>query len=295
MKQLRLTMTGMLLIAAVAAQAAWADSLLTGTITSAGGEKMGGVAVSARAERATITTTVFTDDSGIYYFPPLPNGNYRVWAQAIKYQTASANLEAKKKLTRRDFVLHAVKNQEDWVRQLPGDEFLAALPGETPADYRMKPQVRKNCTGCHSASYPLQHRFDEEGWNKILDLMKHVNVLGVYFGPDHKATPNIDFHQKELAAYLARARGPGESSMKFNLRPRPSGEAARVVIKEYDFPMEHGHSASMDGTDWSLGTKSSMNHVAGVHDAQMDFDGNIWITYAHTSMETTIARIDGKT
>ena len=121
MKQLRLTMTGMLLIAAVAARAAWADSLLTGTITSAGGEKMGGVAVSARAERATITTTVFTDDSGSYYFPPLPNGNYRVWAQAIKYQTASANLEAKKKLTRRDFVLQAVKNQEDWVRQLPGD------------------------------------------------------------------------------------------------------------------------------------------------------------------------------
>ena len=159
----------------------------------------------------------------------------------------------------------------------------------------MKTQVRKNCTGCHSASYPLQHRFDEEGWNKILDLMKHVNVLGVYFGPDHKATPNIEFHQKELAAYLARARGPGESSMKFKLRPRPSGEAARAVFKEYDFPMEHGHTASMDGSDWSLGTKSSMNHVAGVHDAQMDFDGNIWITFAHTSMETTIARIDGKT
>src|SRR4029077_3869125 len=109
-----------------------------------------------------------------------------------------------------DFVLQPMKNQEDWIRQLPGDEFLAALPGDTPEDYRMKTQVRKNCTGCHSASYPLQHRFDEEGWNKILDLMKHVNVLGVYFGPDHRETPNIDFHHKELEAYLTRARGPGE-------------------------------------------------------------------------------------
>ena len=27
----------------------------------------------------------------------------------------------------------------------------------------------------------------------------------------------------------------------------------------------------------------------------MDFDGNIWFTYAHTSTETTIARIDAKT
>ena len=26
--------------------------------------------------------------------------------------------------------------------------------------------------------------------------------------------------------------------MKFNLRPRPSGEAARIVVKEYDFPTE---------------------------------------------------------
>ena len=277
------------------ARAVYADSLLTGAVTSASGEKMGGVTVSAKGEGSPITTSVFTDESGNYYFPPLPNSKYRVWAQALTYETANGNTELKKKTTRQDFVLPPMKNQEDWIRQLPGDEFLAALPGDTPEDYRMKTQVRKNCTGCHSASYPLQHRFDEEGWNRILDLMKHVNVLGVYQGPDHKATPNIDFHQKELATYLARARGPGESSMKFKLRPRPSGEAARVVYKEYDFPMEHGHTASMDGSDWSLGTKSSMNHVAGVHDAQMDFNGNIWITFAHTSMAITIARIDGKT
>ena len=277
------------------ARAAYADSLLTGAVTSVAGEKMGGVTVSAKAEGSSITTSVFTDEAGNYYFPVLPNGKYRVWAQALTYQTANGNIELKKKTTRQNFVLQPMKNQEDWIRQLPGDELLAALPGDTPEDYRMKTQVRKNCTGCHSASYPLQHRFDEEGWIKILDLMKHVNVLGVYQGADHKATPNIDFHEKELAAYLARARGPGETSMKFKLRPRPSGEAARAVYKEYDFPMEHGHTASMDGSDWSLGTKSSMNHIAGVHDAQMDFNGNIWITFAHTSLETTIARIDGKT
>src|SRR6266403_4725575 len=220
--------------------AAYADSLLTGAITSAAGEKMGGVTVSAKAEGSTVTTSVFTDESGGYYFPPLPNGKYRVWAQALTYQGANGSIELKKKTTRRDFVLQPMKSQEDWIRQLPGDEFLAALPGDTPEDYRMKTQVRKNCTGCHSASYPLQHRFDAEDWNKILDLMKHVNVLGVYQGPEHKATPNIEFHQKELVAYLTHARGPGETSMKFNLRPRPTGEAARVVYKEYDFPMEKG-------------------------------------------------------
>ena len=275
--------------------AAFADAPLTGAIASAAGEKMAGVTVSAKAEKSTITTSVYSDESGNYYFPPLPNGKYKVWAQALTFHRAIGDVEVKNKTARRNFVMQPIKNQEDWIRQLPGDELLAALPSETSEDYRMKTQVRKNCTGCHSASYPLQFRFDEEGWNKILDLMKHVSVQGVYLGADHKASPNIDFHQKKLAAYLTRARGPGETSMKFKLLPRPAGEAARVVIKEYDYPMEGGHTLSMDGSDWSLGTGSGMNHVAGVHDAQMDFNGNIWITYSHTSMATTIGRIDGKT
>ncbi len=123
--------------------AAYGDALLTGAVTSAAGEKMGGVTVSAKAEGSPITTSVFTDESGNYYFPLLPSGKYRVWAQALTYQAANGNVEVKKKTTRRDFVLQPMKNQEDWIRQLPGDEFLAALPGDTPEDYRMKTQVRK--------------------------------------------------------------------------------------------------------------------------------------------------------
>jgi hypothetical protein len=70
--------------------AARADSLLTGTVTSAAGEKMGGVTVSAKAEGSTVTTSVFTDETGNYYFPPLPNGQYRVWAQALTYERPTA-------------------------------------------------------------------------------------------------------------------------------------------------------------------------------------------------------------
>lgn len=268
-----------------------ADGILSGTITSASGEKMGGVAVSAKANGGTITTTVYTDESGFYVFPSLADGNYRVWAQALTFETAKGAVDLKGKKAQ-DFSLVPMV---DFVRQLPGDEVLAALPGDTPEDARMKVQVRKNCTGCHSASYPLQHKFDEEGWSKVLDLMKRVNVQGTYLGDARGVNPNIEFHQKELAAYLARARGPGETSMKFNLRPRPSGEAARAVYREYDFPMEEGHMPSNDGSDWSLGTPSGMNHMAGVHDAQMDFDGNIWITYSHLNKSTTVGRIDGKT
>jgi len=125
--------------------------------------------------------------------------------------------------------------------------------------------------------------------------MKQVNVYGSYPRPDKLATPNIDFHQKQLAAYLARARGPGDTAMKFNLRPRPSGEAARAVFREYEFPIEGGRTLSNDGSDWSLGTPSRLNHVPSLHDAQMDFDGNVWITFDQPNLEATVARLDTRT
>jgi len=213
---------------AMALPAQAADALLRGTITSAGGEKMGGVTVSAKPEGGTITTTVFTDEAGNYYFPPLPSGKYRVWAQALSYQTAKGevDLSANRK---QDFALAAMPTPEQTFKQLPGYLVLAALPEQTEDDKRMKRIVRTACTGCHTASYPLQHKFDEAGWNAIIELMKNANVYGTYVGKDRPAAGLLDHAQKELAAYLARARGPGQSSMNVKLDPRPSGEAARAV------------------------------------------------------------------
>ena len=54
---------------------------------------MGGVTVSAKADGATITTTVFTDETGNYYFPPLPAGKYRVWAQALGFEAAKTEID----------------------------------------------------------------------------------------------------------------------------------------------------------------------------------------------------------
>jgi hypothetical protein len=84
---------------------AFADSLVIGTITSVAGEKVSGATVSAKCEGSTITTSVFTDETGNYYFPPLPNGKYQIWAQALTYQTANAKSELKEKSTRYDFVM----------------------------------------------------------------------------------------------------------------------------------------------------------------------------------------------
>jgi hypothetical protein len=275
-----------------------ADALLAGTITSASGEKMGGVTVSAKPEGGTITTTVFTDETGNYYFPPLPAGKYRVWAQALSFETAKGEVDLAA-ARHQDFTLKPMK---DFFRQLPGDLAMASLPEDSADDRRLKKLVINNCTGCHTASYTLQHKFDETGWSAIIELMKHVNVSGVYLGPEHKAQGVLDYHQKELSAYLARARGPdapgpGDDATKIKLRPRPTGETARVVFKEYDVPVDPdlgvpNRDFSNNGSDWSLGTPSRRGSF--VHDAFADFDGNLWFTSNVPNRRLTIGRIDGK-
>jgi hypothetical protein len=57
-----------------------ADAVLSGAIRSASGERLEGVTVSAKREGSTITTNVYTDQSGRYVFPALAEGKYRVWA-----------------------------------------------------------------------------------------------------------------------------------------------------------------------------------------------------------------------
>ena len=297
----RLPLATLTLLAAAAAllaallfgRAAAADVVLSGRVTAAAGETMGGVTVSAKAEGKSITTTVFTDADGSYYFPPLPAGKYRVWAQALSFATAKAAVDLTAN-RRRDF---ALKPTQDFVRQLPGDVLLAGLPMATPEDQRMQRIIRNDCTGCHTPSYPLQHRFDEAGWTKIIDLMKHVNVGGIYQGAQSKPNGILDSHEKELAAYLARARGPGPSSMKITLPPRPSGETARVVFREYDIPIDPElgveKTVTNDGSDWSLGTPSHGGAI--VHDAWADLDGNLWFTSNTPNHHATVGRIDART
>ena len=76
------------------------------------------------------SVSVYTDESGAYYFPAMASGKYRVWAQAISFGTAKneVDLSAAK---HQDFTLSPLK---DFVRQLPGDEILASLPDASDDD-----------------------------------------------------------------------------------------------------------------------------------------------------------------
>jgi virginiamycin B lyase len=274
-----------------------ADQILSGAIASPSGQKLEGVTVSAKLEGSTITTSVYTDTAGVYVFPPLPAGSYRVWAQALGFELNKGTVDLGT-ARRQNFTLQEIADAERRFRQLPGEMMVAALPEATPQDAHMKKIFMNNCTACHSTSYALQFRFDEAGWNKIIALMKMVPNNGVYPGPNAKPNQIMDRNQKQLAAYLARARGPGESSMKVASRPRPTGEAARAVWTLYDLPLNPDAGIGTkyntnDGTDWAMGTTSKLGQMP--HDGGLGLDGTIYFTLNNPNRSGTIGKVDPKT
>ncbi len=289
---------------AAAAQTATSVTL-HGVIRAANGSTVEGVAVSARAMGKTFTTTVFSDEQGRYVFPPLDDGRYHLWAQAVGFDRPSAELmlaagrEATQALV--------VTPIDDFTSQLSGAEWLDSLPEETFEDRRMKEIFRVNCTECHSPSVALMNRFDEQGWLAILDLMEQSTYTGWLGG----STPppgnyeagggiyrdrTIRYHKAELATYLARVRGP-DSELDFKLQPRPTGDAARVVIAEYDIPVDRlGELAWHDGSNWSEGPGSGMHGaMGGLHDVIVDNDGNAWMTESAGNMRRTITKLETTT
>jgi streptogramin lyase len=86
--------------------------------------------------------------------------------------------------------------------------------------------------------------------------------------------------------------------MKFTPRPRPTGEAARVVWKLYDLPLNPDAGIGTkyndnDGTDWMLGPTSKLGELP--HDGGMGLDGNLYYTVNNPNTLVTIGKVDGRT
>ena len=282
--------------ATVAAQSGGAPPL-AGTITTSTGEPMAGVAVSARAEGTPVTTSVFTDGSGRYFFPPLAppleGGPYRVWAQAVGYETASAGvvLEPSRRVAQ-NLTLAAT---DDFSHQLSGVDWMDALPADTREDRRLKEVFRVTCTECHQAGLALQNRFDERGWQAIIDLMGQVSYHG--WTGSGRSSLTMQYFRDDLAAYLTKARGPESPPLARNIQPRPTGEAARHVVTEYDIPIAElpTELVSINGSEWSEGIVSGMRGGGGMHDSAVDDAGNVWITDSVANDFRTLAKVDPRT
>ncbi len=265
---------------------------LSGTVRSAEGKPLEGIGISARNVNETFTTTVYTDESGRYSFPPLSSGQYKIWAQAVSFETSKADAT----------LASGGKKQVDWAlapladfhKQLSGTEWAASLPEDTPEDRRMKTVFINNCSGCHQVSFLLQNRFDAAGWGAVITLMEKMQSIG-YAPVDIKPNAVIHAYKPELAEYLGRVRGPGNLPLNLKLLPRPTGESARIVVTEYDLsrPDMPGWIMEHNGTDWSEGTPSRWDGRAA-HDVAIDKGGYVWFADDATP-ERTLGKLDPRT
>lgn len=271
------------------------QTLLTGTIKNHAGAGLEGVTVSARGVGRSFTTSVFTDSAGEYFFPQIDAGKYKVWAQAVSYEPGIVDLELTGPAERRNFTLQPMK---DFTLQLRGDEMVASLPDETYQDRKMKEVFRLSCSGCHNQNMALKDRFDEKGWKTVITLMSRIATSGYGSRDDEVPNPLFEYFKDELAAYLAKARGPGPSTMKLTPRARPKGEETMVVIREYDTNQPGtGLPLFDDGSFWHLGAPSKLD-IRNHHsmDGTLDFDGNVWFSDdLNPNPYRSVAKIDWRT
>jgi streptogramin lyase len=218
------------------------------------------VAVAAKADGSSITTSVWTNQSGAYAFPALEAGRYRVWAQAIGFDRPVADATVTPGHgARQDFTLKGV---EIIPRSLSTAEWMQSLPSETSFDRRMKMVVLNNCSNCHLPANWLEKHFDADSWNTILDYMEKIapdgdvpensagdppgrraggaefpkGELDANGDPISVHTKLMRFYRSDLVEYLTRVAGPKALPLKAKPFPRPTGVATQIVVTEYDLP-----------------------------------------------------------
>ncbi len=272
-----------------AAKAALPTTGLMGSVKSADGKPLEGVPVSAKAQGSTITTSVYTNQSGEYYFPPLPSGQYRIWTQAVGFELTRADqsVAAGKKILQ-NFTL---KPFADSWKQLSDAEWFASLPDDTAADRKMKRVLLYNCGTCHNSAFVLEKRFSQDDWGLIISRMSRIS--GSYDPPDGPdccggvSYPTgdqipgggkfakvllddenkpigaerriLEFYKSDIIAYLSRLRGPDSPPLKPNPFPRATGETANIVVTEFDIPSKDGRTLGRLDPKTGMTTQFTLN------------------------------------
>jgi streptogramin lyase len=248
---------GLMLSAAAQAQS---NVALTGKVTSAQEPVMEGVLVSAKRDGSTITTTVVTNDKGIYSFPAdrLAPGHYTLSIRAVGYQldgakaadiAAGAPATADLTLGKSTALANQLSNGE-WLNSLPGDEKLRA--------------TLTNCVGCHTLQRIVQSTHNADEFMQVFERMGSYAPSSTPTFPqplqpggnNSNRSPMPKPMQQTMANYLAGVNLSSADTLEFPPKPFPrlTGRSTHVIITEYDLPRK----------------------AAQPHDVVMDKDGMIW-------------------
>ncbi len=248
---------------------AGAEPALSGTVMSAEEGRMEGVLVSAQKVGSPITVTVVSDRDGHFRFPPakLGPGSYALRIRATGYELdgpRSADVGAEGASV--DLKLRKAK---DLASQLTSTEWLMSMPG-TPADKR--PLIE--CMSCHTLERIVRSKYTAEEFVPLLHRMANYanNSTMARIQPRIVERTVNEERARKLGEYLASVNLSRRDTWDYPLRtlPRPSGEATRVVITEYDLPRA----------------------TIAPHDVRTDADGMVW--YSNFT-ENFLGRLDPRT
>jgi virginiamycin B lyase len=310
------------------------SAALTGVVNSQAEGSMEGVLVSAKRTGSTMTVTVASDAQGRYSFPRnrLEPGEYSVRIRAIGYEldgpgTVSVKAEKTGQL---DLTLRQTK---DLAAQLSNGEWFMSWPGGDEIKNGLL-----NCTQCHSLERVARTRYTAAEWVPVLERMSRYAQGSTPERPQLRPGRSTGSGilaqsmagregerpiQAELVAktteYLASINLSSSSTWRYPLKtlPRPSGNATRVIITEYDLPrpetLPHDAAADADGMIWYNDFGS---HILGMLDPKtgktveypvpvtkpgaplgsldlvLDKQGNIWMG---TMYQGSLAKFDRKT
>jgi streptogramin lyase/mono/diheme cytochrome c family protein len=243
----------------------------SGTVRSAGGDRLEGIMVQLIAPNA-MRTTVTTNQDGQYEFPQLTPGSYTLRIakplQFLPYQRDAVQVAGGVKLddialqrrSESDFLPAA----DDVLPQLTGAEWLWNLPGTAEE----KQTFGRMCgEGCHGYDQIMRNRLDERSWRLMVFRMLHY--AGSPLIVRGRARGNLE-QEEMIVKWLARVRGPDSQMGQIKVFPRAHGPATNVVVTEYELP-----------------------HVLlATHDVSGDSKGNIWYSSHRTPF---MGKLDPKT
>ncbi len=211
-----------------------------------------GVLVSAKKMGGTITITVVSDSHGRFSFPKgrLQAGRYRLRIRASGYELASpvvATLEDGKPAV----VNLSLTRTRELAANLMSAEWLVSIPG---SEAQKKSLYR--CINCHTLFPIVKSSHNAVDWDATVARMESYISASTLLSPvispvkpQHKRDPDFEL-------FLASINLHNRSQWEFPLKTfdRPSGQATRVIVTEYDLPSEnslpHDAVVGRDGMIW---------------------------------------------
>ncbi len=241
---------------------------LSGQVSSDAEPTMEGVLVTAKRVGSRISVTVVSDRKGSYAFPAgrLEAGEYELKIRAASYDLAAPITArvASGKATRVDLKLVKAKALSS---QLTSAEWLLSVPGT-----ESQRNALYHCAACHSLTPVVENRYDPEEWLAVLVRMKEYSGQSALSAPVKLPFKFSTTPDSEFARYLSTINLSSRPKWDYGLRalPRPSGNATKVVITEYELP----GSGRLP------------------HDAILDRAGMVWYNDFHQAL---IGRMDPRT